>query len=384
MLQPFIPAGPIRRLRAEALSFGVQGENRMIHEPGAGPARRLAPPRGRGDVIAGWVKAIVRCLEAAGCDSAVVLARAGFDPEYLDVPTARCPLDVTFRLWETCVAATADPAFGIKVASHIKQTTFHALSYGLSASSTLKEAFERLQRYCHVGSYVVEYEFFQCGSEYHCVIDTVADVPVEAIDALVGAQLRMCRSLLGRDYSPLLIELRRPCPAVTDDFERLLRAPIRFGAAENLLVFDSKSIECPLDGGNPELARYSDAMALQYLNRLEREDVQARVREVLMQRLDRSEPSQGEVAEQLCMSARTLQRKLGESGMTYKQILDETRRALAMAYLSAPQHSVSDVTHLLGFACDSSFIRAFRRWTGRSPSDWRAGGGLCGRIRKVC
>ena len=67
------------------------------------------------------------------------------------------------------------------------------------------------------------------------------------------------------------------------------------------------------------------------------------------------------------------QRKLGEAGTTYKEILDDTRRELALAYLSTPRHSVSDVTYLLGFSAGSCFTRAFRRWTGCSPSDWRAG-----------
>ncbi|MGO9513542.1 MAG: AraC family transcriptional regulator ligand-binding domain-containing protein [Steroidobacteraceae bacterium] len=326
----------------------------------------------RGYILATWIKAIGRALDAAGCDGAALLVEAGFDLECLDGPTVRCPLATTARLWEIAVAATGDPAFGIKVASHIKHTTFHALSYGLCASSTLKEAFERVQRYCHVASDAVEYEFFRCGPDYQLVIEPAASVPFESIDALVAAQVRMCRSLLGRDYSPLLIELRRPRPARIDDFERRLCAPLRFGASHNRLVFDSASIECRLEGGNPELARHSDAIALQYLARMERDDIQARVREVLMQRLERSEPSQEEVAEQLYMSARTLQRKLGDSGTTYKEILDETRHALALAYLSAPHHSVSDVTYLLGFSCGSSFTRAFRRWTGQSPSDWRA------------
>jgi len=326
----------------------------------------------RGYIIATWIKAIGRALDAAGCNGDALLAQAGFDRECLDGPTTRCPLVNTGRLWEIAVAATADPAFGLKVASHIKHTSFHALSYGLSASSTLKEAFERVQRYCHVASDAVEYEFYRCGSDYHFVMEPAASVPFESIDALVGAQLRMCRSLIGRDFSPLLVELRRPEPAAVEDFERLLRAPLKFGAARNRLVFDSASIERPLDGGNPELARHSDAIALQYLARMERDNIQARVRELLMQRLEISEPSQEEVAEQLYMSARTLQRKLGDSGTTYKEILDETRRELALAYLSAPQHSVSDITHLLGFSCGSSFTRAFRRWTGQSPSDWRA------------
>jgi hypothetical protein len=198
-------------------------------------------------VLAGWIKAIGRTLEAAGCDSAALLAEAGFDRECMDSATARCPLANTARLWEISVAATGDPAFGVKVASHIKQTTFHALSYGLTASSTLKEAFERLKRYCHVGSYAVEYEFFKLDSAYHCVIETTARVPHESIDALVGAQLRMCRSLLGRDYSPLLIELQRPRPARVEDFERLLRTPLRFNTTHNRMVFDSAAMECQLE-----------------------------------------------------------------------------------------------------------------------------------------
>jgi AraC-like DNA-binding protein len=320
-----------------------------------------------------WVKAICRALEAAGCDSAALLAEAGFDLKSLDGPNVRCPLTQTERLWRIAVAATQDPAFGIKVASHIKQTTFHALGYGLSASSTLKEAFERVQRYCHVASDAIEYEFWRSGAEYHFVIEPAAGVADESVDALVAAYLRMCRSLIGHDYSPLRIEFRRARPARIEDFQSLLRAPLQFGAARTRLVFDRDAIERPLDGGNPELARHNDAIALQYLSQMERDNIQWRVREVLTQRLAHGEPSQEDVAKFLNMSARTLQRKLVDCGITYREILDETRRVLALAYLSTPRHTVSDVTYLVGFSAGSSFTRAFRRWTGRSPSDWRVG-----------
>ena len=329
--------------------------------------------RTQATTLATWVKAIGRALDAAGCNSAALLAEAGLDPKSLDGPNARCPLTHTERLWRIAVAATGDPALGIKVASHIKQTTFHALSYGLSASSTLKEAFERAQRFCHVASDAIEYEFSRRGDEYHFVIEPAANVADESVDALVAAYLRMCRSFLGHDYSPVRIEFRRARPAKIEDFQRLLRAPLQFGAAHTRLVFDADSIERPIDGGNPELARHNDAIALQYLTQLERDNIQWRVREVLTEQLAHGEPSQEDVAELLNMSARTLQRKLCDSGIKYKEILDETRRALALAYLSAPRHSVSDVTYLLGFSAGSSFTRAFRRWTGQSPSDWRAG-----------
>jgi AraC-like DNA-binding protein len=324
-------------------------------------------------VLGTCVKAIGLALDASGCDGPALLAEAGFDLRQLDGPDARCPLVNTGHLWRIALDATRDPAFGLKVAKHYRHTTFHALGYGLSASSTLKEAFERVLRYCHVVSDAVEYQFYRRGCEYHFIIEPSLDLPPEAVDAVVGMFLRMCRSLLGRNYSPLSIELRRPRPAVIDDFEERWRSPLTFGAEQNRLVFDSETVERLLDTRNPELARSSDAISTQYLARIERHNIEARVREVLTQRLQNREPSQDDVADALNVSARTLQRKLGESGTTFKDILDDTRRSLALAYMSASQHSINEITYMLGFSCSSSFTRAFRRWTGLRPTDWRAG-----------
>ncbi len=321
--------------------------------------------------ICTWVKAVCRALEAAGCDSSALLAQAGLEQKSLEGPTARCALSYSLKLWKVAMQATRDPAFGLKVASHIKATSFHALSYGISASSTLKEAFERAQRYRYLGTDAVDYELTQRGTEYHWVIAPAVDLGNEPIDALVGLHVRMCRSLIGRHYSPVRIEFRRARPETMDDFDSLLRCPLIFGAPQTKLVLDAATVERPLDGANPELARHNDAIADQYLSQLERSNIQVRVRGVLSQRLASGEPAQEEIAELLNMSARTLQRKLLESGMTYKQILDATRHSMALAYLSAPRHSVSDVTYLLGFSASSCFTRAFRRWTGQSPSDWR-------------
>ncbi len=99
----------------------------------------------RGFILGTWVKAIGRALDAAGCDGAALIAEAGFKVPDLDGPNARCSIAKTAQLWRIAIGATGDPAFGIKVASHIKHTSFHALGYGMSASSTLKEAFERVK-----------------------------------------------------------------------------------------------------------------------------------------------------------------------------------------------------------------------------------------------
>jgi AraC-like DNA-binding protein len=336
-----------------------------------GPIRRFPGSR---TTLGSWVKVICRAFDAAGGDSAARLAQVGVDIKLLDGPMMRCPLSLSFYMWKGALELTGDPAFGVKAASYVKNTSFHALSYGISASATLKEAFERSQRYCRLVSDAVDYEFSRRGNEYRFVIEPTTTVPDESVDCLIGAYLRMCRSLVGREYSPLRIDLRRPRPSTIDDFQEILRAPLRFDAPQTLLVFDAQSIEHPLGDGNPELALHNDTIALQYLSQIERQNIQARVRDVLMQRLPSGEPSQGDIAETLSMSVRTLQRKLGDCGISYLEILDETRYEMARAYLSSRRYSINDVTHLLGFSAESCFTRAFRRWTGQSPSGWRAHG----------
>jgi len=324
--------------------------------------------------LGAWVKTICRAMDAAGCDSKAVLAQSGLELRALDGPDVRCPIELSIRLWKLAAKVTQDPAFGVKAASHIKNTSFHALSYGISSSSTLKDAFERALRYSRWVSDVVNYRFVRRGREYHFVMEPTTEVPDESVDCLVAAYLRMCRSLIGRDFSPLRIELRRPAPERIDDFNAILRAPLTFGAPQTRMVFAAEAIERQLDSGNAELAQHNDAIALRYLAKTEISGIQVRVGELLRARLPDGEPTEEEVARLLKMSVRTLQRKLLDNGTTYRSVLDDTRRDLAMFYLRVPVYSLSAVTHMLGYSAPSCLTRAFRRWTGQSPRAWRAAG----------
>jgi len=322
--------------------------------------------------LGAWVKAICRAMDAAGCDSRDELAEAGFEIEALDGPDVRCPLELSIRLWKRALEVTGDPAFGLKAAGYITNNSFHALSYGISSSSTLKEAFERSIRYSLWVSDVITYQVFRRSREYHFVMESAVQVPDVSIDCLVGAYLRMCRSLIGREFSPLRIELQHPAPPKPADFHAILRAPLQFDAPRTAMVFAADAIERRLAMGNPELAQANDAVALRYLANTAIRSIAVRVRELLTAKLADGEPSEEDVAHLLNMSVRTLQRKLVDSGTTYREVLDDTRRDLALSYLKVSLYSVTTITYMLGYTATSSFTRAFRRWTGQSPSAWRA------------
>ncbi len=336
--------------------------------------------------LTSWARAIRKALDAAGVDSARLFAEAGLDPAALDDPNARYPVAATTRLWQLAVTATGDDAFGLAVARHVSQTTFHALGYSLAASSTLKEAFERLQllrqqgerlrRYFRIVTDAAELALEEEPDRYRVLmrVDPArAVIAPQAVDAFALLLLRLCRGLYRREVAPLAVTLKRDAPRNLAAFEKAFRAPLSFAAAENELQFTRELFDQKLEGANPELARHNDEIALRYLARHDRGNLVARVRAVIAERLPAGDPGEAAVAQALNFSSRSLQRKLAEEGSSYSRLLADTRRELARSYLVDPRSSVSEIAYLLGFSDMSSFTRAFRRWEGVSPSEYREG-----------
>lgn len=324
--------------------------------------------------LASWTRAIRKALLAARLDADALLREAGIDPAALVDPDARLPVAQTTRLWQLAVVASGDPAFGLKVAREVQPTTFHALGYALAASATLGEAFGRAARYCRIVTDAGELALEQRGEECHLLLHSAsgeAAPAVEATDAFAALQVRTARGLSAGSVAPLRVELRRPAPADAAPYLRAFHAPVRFGADANRLVFAAADFARPLEGANPELARLNEGLAAQQLARLDAADLPARLRALLTERLPDGEPTAAEVAAALHLSLRSLQRKLAERGLRYEGLLDDTRRALALTHLRDARLSLNEVAFLLGFSDASSFSRAFRRWTGVSPSAWR-------------
>lgn len=324
--------------------------------------------------LASWTRAIRKALLAARLDADALLREAGIDPAVLADPDARLPVAQTTRLWRLAVTATGDEAFGLRVAREVQPTTFHALGYALAASATLGEAFARAARYCRIvtdaGELAMETQDGECHLLLRSAEGEAAPAP-EATDAFAALQVRTARGLAAGSIAPLRVELRRSVPTDTAPYERAFHAPVRFGAAENRLVFAAADFARPLEGANPELARLNEGLAAQQLARLDAADLPARLRALLIERLPDGEPTAAAIAAALHLSLRSLQRKLAERGLRYESLLDETRQALALTHLREPRLSLVEVAFLLGFADASSFSRAFRRWTGFTPSAWR-------------
>ena len=110
---------------------------------------------------------------------------------------------------------------------------------------------------------------------------------------------------------------------------------------------------------------------MDYLARFDHDSIAMRVRATIIERLPDGTPSQGNIAELLHVSMRSLQRRLNNENTNFKELLEGTRHELALQYIREPHRTIGEITYLLGFSEPSNFSRAFRRWTGMSPAEYR-------------
>ena len=326
--------------------------------------------------LASWTRALRKQLDALGLDSAALCKQAGLDPQLMDDPNARYPLSATLRLWALAVQVSGDPAIGLRVSRFVSPTTFHALGYALVASGSLREVFERIVRYHPVVSDALKLELSREGERYRFRLLQPPGSPapaLEAIDAFAAIYVRTCRNRLGRDYAPLAVYLRRPEPVDPTPWHTVFRAPLFFGAEEDRLEFAARDFDSHLDDANPELAEHNETVLKRTLAQLQPLTWERKVRAAIEAQLPDGEPSAERIAQALHLSVRSLQRHLADEGCRFDALLNDCRQNLALQHLRDPQCSLAEVSHLLGFADTSSFNRAFKRWTGMTPGQFREG-----------
>jgi AraC-like DNA-binding protein len=343
-------------------------------------AERDKMPGSEPSTIASWSATLVRALDAQGIEGLALARKAGIDPKVLADPEGRVPRAALTELWRLAVEATGDPCFGLTAARFAAQTTLHALGYAMLASSSLKEAFERLIRFRRMIGDVIELSLIGMEDRYRVVIDVSAPpgVPFEAVDAFSAGCVRHARQVRGdRNFHPLAVLLMRPQPPRAEAFRQTFGVAVRFGQPINAIDWDRAAFEERLPTGNAELARQNDEVAARYLSRLENASLSRRVQRALLDDLPDGPPSKQAVARKLGMSPRNLQRHLASEGASFKELLNEARVTLARNYVADGRMSVTEIAFLLGFADTSTFSRAFKRWTGKSPREY-ARGSPCG------
>jgi AraC-like DNA-binding protein len=326
-------------------------------------------------LLASSTLVVWKALETYDIDAASLFKKAGLEPEDATNPQARYPYAAVRRLWELSIEESGDPCFVLIAARQWHPSNFHALGYAWLASRSLKEALERLIRYFRVvTSDPEELTLVARDDSYEFVIDATS-VVYRALDVeydlMLSLILDACRLSLGEEFRPRRVRLQRPQPPCADRYSSFFGTSVEFDAPAYSMVFDKAQLDRLLPTGNAEIARANDQVLMSYLAQLNRSDIVMRVKTTLIERMPSGQVSKEDVAEALNLSLRTLQRKLHEEDTSFKQLLDETRRELADQYIRNPMVSIGEITYLLGFSEPSNFSRAFKRWNGTAPAEYR-------------
>lgn len=325
----------------------------------------------RYSTLSSYGVAVAQALASHGQDSDALFRQVGLDPEVMKNPNARYPDTALVRLLADATRVCGDEALGLRLARYTAPTTLHALGFSLLASETLLAALQRLVRYYRIVADGVEFELERDRHEYRFSARFADGADPVRVDALAAFLVDLARRLIDPGFAPLAIELDRPPPGKPQQHVEHFRAPLTFDAECTRLTLARAEIEAVLPTGNAELAYQNDKIVADYLARFDADRLSERIRAIVTERLVTGKFSEEQIADQLNLSLRSLQRRLREEQTSYQQLLDETRLELALQYINRTRLSVAQIAPLLGFSDSSNFNRAFKRWLGIAPSRYR-------------
>ena len=308
-------------------------------------------------------------------DPAPIYAKLRIDTSKFFRPGARVTFTKMRTLWAAAAELTGDPHFGFKVGNRAKPGDFFVLGHAWLASATLAGALKRMRRHASVVSTVHRTLRLEKRGEDYALIESWPDranlPPPGARDAGYVALLRLFDAVSDHEVRPKHMSLTVSPERKSDEYDKLFGCPVEYGCEEDIWLFDASELEQPLTGSIPEVLRATDRIAKKYVQSLEDNTVATSVRQLLVQMLPSGHTDQEEIAKRLYRSTSTLQRQLHSEGTSYRNVLESTRRELAEQYLRDGEYSQAQIAFMVGFADQSNFSRAFRRWTGHSPKEYR-------------
>ena len=311
-------------------------------------------------------------LRQRGLDVAAFMRPFGLDEELFDEPRRRLPASLYEELMVAAGQLAEDPDVGLHVGEHIRPGHYGVLGFACMACREVSEVFRRHQRYETLVANIGVSRYETRGDQMHLIWDTgTGHFHRVVFDETLASWITFARWLVSEPLAPTLIRLPYPQPANTEEHRRIFGCDLEFGAPLAEVVFPLDYLSMPLAQSDPELSRLMDRRADVELASLGGDEWIGRVRRQIMDLLAEGEVSLGQVAKRLAISERALQRRLQERGFSYQQVLEDTRRTLAIEYVSNPTLTLAEVAFLLGFADQSAFNRAFRNWTGETPGQHR-------------
>ncbi len=371
----------------------------MPHSPpnltasAAVPAARAEP----GTIAIHFVVAALESVRARHLDAEALLETVGLSPSLLQVPQARVSAKHYGELWRL-VAATLDDEFFGQDSRRMKSGSFAMLVHSVLGCKSLGQALDRSLRFYGLILDDIAGTLVRGPANGVCRPTDVARGPADGVlgpneaavtlrERQTGAPARTFAHevllmlvhgvacwLVGRRIPILRAHFSYPEPDHGAEYRLMYCTDLSFGMPQTCIVFEADYLDLPIVQDERTVKEFlrtaPENILVKYKNGT---SMSARIRRRLRQLIPGEVPDFDTLAAELNMTTATLRRRLHEEGASYQGIKDQLRRDLAISYLSHSGRSVMDIALELGFSERSAFHRAFRKWTGASPGEFRRG-----------
>lgn len=318
-------------------------------------------------------QAFWRAVAQMGLPAQALLRQARLPANLHAAPETWLTTAQYFALWRAVEVLTQDPAVGLNMVARAENAAHPPATLSAFFARDFRDGLHRLARYkrlCLPEELVVEETGAECRVSLRWLYPT-GDEPDAIADVTLATVMELGRRGTGRHLRPLRVEMARAVMP-GDTHRSYFDAPIRVGAAQTALVLASADLDLPFAGHNPELLTLLEpALAASLEEIAAQSSLLEQVRILIRRRIASGKPDIADIASELGLSERTLQRRITEEGASFRALLDETRREMGRQLLADDQNGIDEVAFLLGFQDTSSFYRAFRAWEGVTPAQWR-------------
>ncbi|HJL03690.1 MAG TPA: AraC family transcriptional regulator ligand-binding domain-containing protein [Polyangiaceae bacterium LLY-WYZ-15_(1-7)] len=265
-------------------------------------------------------------------------------------------------------------AIAAQVGASMRCDEYGAFGLAFKTATDLEGSYRRVERYGKVITSVANFRLVRAGGAGFLEVlpEPESRLGHRLVHELaLAAALALSREVSTAELRPIAVHLTHPAPHRPSEIEECFGCPVRFGADRDALEVPADLLRLPNRLGDPAVSRFFEGHLDDALSALPLDALARRVRAEIGRSLSEGVPPLADTAARLGMSARTLQRRLAEGGTSFKALVDDARRELADRLLRESAHGLAEVAFLTGFADQSSFGRAFKRWYGTTPAAHR-------------
>ena len=313
-----------------------------------------------------------------GLDPAPYFGRLGLRSPAEATLERRIPIETYYELWALVTRALREPSLPVALAQSVRIEDFGVFGFALMTAGSGREALARTARYVRLITDSGHWELVEgkrsarlrwCREGERTLGHRLAN------ESAIAELVHGMRQVLGAQFSPARVTFRHRGAFDLARHRAFFACPIVFGADEDGFEFERAILDAVPPAANPALGHYLAEQVESLLGRVPTDDdLVARARQAVAAALASGPPASGRIAKNLGLSDRGFRRRLEEKGTSFRALVADVRKSRADDLLRNSRVTVGEVAFLLGFAGVDSFSRAFKRWSGASPSDFRADG----------